>query len=89
MNTRYVVNRTIDGRWVVWYKDFKPKQKNKLGVYKIYDCYKDSKKNARFAIRYIAKKDQSQEDSDNLVISKVIANFYKSKPVKFNIEKEY
>ncbi len=79
---KYKFKELRDDRWAIWYKEFE-NAGNKLGAYKIYDLYKNAK-NARIGIRYKARKGQSQDESDRLILSNLISNFYKKKPIFFN-----
>ena len=77
MNTKYKLDKIINNRYAIWYKDIL-NDKNKIGVWKIIDLYSESifKK---FAFRLKVKgKNKSQEELDNQILNNTIKNFYKS-----------
>lgn len=79
--SKYEFKECVNDRYTVWYKDL-PRVGNRIGVYKIIDLYKGNR-DARFAFRYRPRKNQTQEESDNAIISKAIFYFDKKKPVFF------
>jgi len=78
MNKFYKIDRVVYDRYAVWYKHFDKPEGKKIGVYKILDLYKGNRK-AKVAYRYLPRKGQSQEQSDNIIISNTIHLFSKSK----------
>lgn len=80
---KYKFKELQEDRWVIWYKELE-NQGNRIGVYKIFDAYKNGRKNARFAVRYKPRKGQTQTESDNLILAKTIRDFYKQKPIFFS-----
>jgi len=75
---KYVFKEVLYDRWAVWYKDFNKKKGSKIGVYKIIDLYSGTREK-KFAFRYLPREDQTQEQSDNLILSNATRNFYRKK----------
>lgn len=75
---KYKIEKVMYDRWAVWYMGFEKPQGKKIGVYKIIDLYKNTRE-TRFAFRYMPRKGQTQEQSDNAIISAAIHFFYKDK----------
>ena len=77
MNKKYKFNRLMFDRYAVWYMET-PKDKSKLGVWKIIDCFNGNKQN-KFAFRWKAKdKNKIQEQLDEQILNNTTRNFYKS-----------
>ena len=74
----YTFDRIVYDRYVIYYKDFKKRKGSKIGVYKILDLWKASRK-YKFAFRYKPREGQTQEQSDNMILTNCIRNFYKRK----------
>ena len=79
MNKFYKIEKVVNDRWAVWYKEFEKRQGHKIGVYAIIDLYPGTRI-TRYAYRYTPREGQTQEQSDNFIINNAINNFYKSKP---------
>ena len=76
MNKKYKFDRLMFDRYAVWYMET-PKDRSKLGVWKIIDCYPGTKP-TRFAFRWKVKgKDKTQEQLDAQILGNVTRNFYK------------
>lgn len=75
---RYKIKEIKDERWAIWYMDFPKRRGSKIGCYKIIDLFKTTREK-KFAFRYLPREGQTQEESDNLIISYAIKNFYKRK----------
>lgn len=77
MNKKYKFDRLIFDRYAVWYMEI-PKDKNKLGVWKIIDCFPGTKP-TKFVFRWKAKdKNKIQEQLDEQILNNTTRNFYKS-----------
>ena len=77
MNKKYKFDRLIFDRYAVWYMET-PKDKSKLGVWKIIDCFPGTKP-TKFAFRWKAKdKNKIQEQLDEQILNNTTRNFYKS-----------
>ena len=77
MNKKYKFDRLIFDRDGVWYMEI-PKDKSKLGVWKIIDCFPGTKP-TKFAFRWKAKdKNKIQEQLDEQILNNTTRNFYKS-----------
>ena len=75
---KYKIESVLYDRWAVWYKMFPKNKGARIGVYKVIDLYSGTR-NTKFAFRYKPREGQSQEQSDNLILSNCIRNFYKKK----------
>lgn len=75
---KYTFQEVISDRWAIWYKDFDKRKGNKIGCYKIIDLFSGTREH-RLAIRYVPRKDQTQEQSDGAILSYAIHFFYKNK----------
>ena len=75
---RYRILEVVNERWAVWYMDFPKRKGNKIGCYKIIDLFKNTREK-RYAFRYNPREDQTQEESDRLILSNAIHNFYKKR----------
>ena len=74
MSKKYNFNKMVYDRYAVWYMET-PKDKSKLGVWKIIDLYPGTKP-TRFAFRWKVKgKDKTQEQLDEQVLNNAIKNF--------------
>ena len=78
MNKLYKIEKIVNERYAVWYMNFPKKRGNKIGVYRIIDLYSQNRE-TRFAFRYLPREGQTQEQSDDLIISNSIFNFYKKR----------
>lgn len=77
MNKKYRFDRLIFNRYAVWYMET-PKDKSKLGVWKIIDCFPGTKP-TKFAFRWKVKdKDKTQEQLDEQILNNATKNFCKS-----------
>ena len=77
MNKKYKFDRLIFDRYAVWDMET-PKDKSKLGVWKIIDCFPGTKP-TKFAFRWKAKdKNKIQEQLDEQILNNTTRNFYKS-----------
>ena len=77
MNKKYKFDRLIFDRYAVWYMEIS-KDKSKLGVWKIIDCFPGTKP-TKFAFRWKAKdKNKIQEQLDEQILNNTTRNFYKS-----------
>lgn len=77
MNKKYKFDRLIFDRYAVWYMEIS-KDKSKLGVWKIIDCFPGTKP-TKFAFRWKAKdKNKTQEQLDEQILNNTTRNFYKS-----------
>lgn len=76
MNKKYKFDRLMFDRYAVWYMET-PKDKSKLGVWKIIDCFPGTRP-TKFAFRWKVKgKDKTQEQLDEQILSNATRNFYK------------
>ena len=77
MNKTSKFDRLIFDRYAVWYMEIS-KDKSKLGVWKIIDCFPGTKP-TKFAFRWKAKdKNKIQEQLDEQILNNTTRNFYKS-----------
>lgn len=77
MNKKYKFDRLIFDRYAAWYMEIS-KDKSKLGVWKIIDCFPGTKP-TKFAFRWKAKdKNKIQEQLDEQILNNTTRNFYKS-----------
>lgn len=77
MNKKYKFDKLMLDRYAVWYMEI-PKDKNKLGVWKIIDCFPGTKP-TKFAFRWKVKdKDKTQEQLDKQILNNTTRNFCKS-----------
>lgn len=77
MNKKYKFDRLMFDRYAVWYMEIS-KDKSKLGVWKIIDCFSGTKP-TKFAFRWKAKdKNKIQEQLDEQILNNITRNFYKS-----------
>ena len=73
---KYKWQSFVNDRWVVWYMET-PKDRSKLGVWKIVDAYSPAKK-VKFAFRWKVKgNEKTQSQLDNEILNNAIRNFYK------------
>ena len=76
MSKKYKFDKLMFDRYAVWYMET-PKDRSKLGVWKIIDCYPGTKP-TRFAFRWKVKgKDKTQEQLDAQILGNATRNFYK------------
>ena len=76
MSKKYKFDRLMFDRYAVWYMET-PKDRSKLGVWKIIDCYPGTKP-TRFAFRWKVKgKEKTQEQLDAQILGNATRNFYK------------
>jgi len=80
MSKRYEFLEVKNDRYAIWYLDFGPTKRNKIGCYKIIDLYSHCRK-YKYAFRFKPREGQSQEVSDSLIISNAIHYFNKEKNV--------
>ena len=77
MNKKYKFNRLMFDRYAVWYMEIS-KDKSKLGVWKIIDCFPGTKP-TKFVFRWKVKdKDKTQEQLDEQILNNTTRNFCKS-----------
>ncbi len=88
INNKYEFKELVYDKYAIWYKEIQ-KKGNKIGVYKIIDAASGIRE-TRFAFRYKPREGQTQEQSDSLIISRAIHNFYKPKnTIKFRGDRGY
>lgn len=76
MNNKYKFEKLINDRYAVWYKET-PKEKGKLGVWKIIDLYFNNKP-AKFAFRWkVRGKSKTQEQLDEQILENATVNLKK------------
>lgn len=77
MSKKYKIQETVNDRYVISYMDT-PKDKSKLGVWKITDIYLASKP-TKFAFRWKVKgKEKTQEQLDKQILENAVKSFNKS-----------
>ncbi len=75
---RYKIQEIIRDRYAVWYMSFSKKKGKRIGCYKVVDLYSGTR-TTRFAFRYLPREGQTQEQSDNMILTNCIFNFYRKK----------
>ncbi len=83
MNKKYNIQKVVNNRYAVWYMDT-PKDRTKLGVWKIIDLYPGSRP-TKFAFRWRVKgKEKTQEQLDEIILGNAIRYFNRKKIYRGN-----